>query len=162
MRPWLKILLLGLVATAHGDPEKKPDTSELQTPKYDPVIPVGQRVKGMHLPYYSLDGMLKMQFDAAGAVRSDQENIEMEKLRIETFDVRGKSEMIVSFPTAKFNLITNIITSPDEASIKRADFQITGKGVEFDTKAKRGRLFSQIRMEIYSRQTINPQTENGQ
>ncbi|HEY5894996.1 MAG TPA: LPS export ABC transporter periplasmic protein LptC [Chthoniobacterales bacterium] len=167
MRRWLSVLVVcvlsfGVVAAgalhaqdAEAARKKKgKPKSDPEAPKFDLVVPPGQPVKGIHLPYYNLDGVLRMQFDADGAVRTGQDTVDLTNLRIESFDESGASEMLISLPTATLNMTTNLISSTEDVTVKRRDFQITGKGMEFNTQEKSGRFFSNIRMEIFDRSSI--------
>jgi hypothetical protein len=132
--------------------------------KINIVIPKNQPVKGIHLPFYDLAGKLKMQFDAETANRTSDNLVEMTALKIETFNAKGQRDMLVSFPQASFDMATNIIQSKESVEVRRSDFVLTGVGMEFNTKERSGRVFSQIRMEIFNRPvdtaTPNP-TPNG-
>lgn len=124
--------------------------------KINLAIPTKQPVKGLHLPIYDLKGALKMQFDARTATRLDDDIVEMGDLRIEIYDDTGRREMLVKFPVAQYDLKASLIKSKESVEIRRTDFVLTGVGMEFDTKKKAGRVFSQIRMEIFERPTDIP------
>ncbi|HEX8372291.1 MAG TPA: LPS export ABC transporter periplasmic protein LptC [Chthoniobacterales bacterium] len=119
--------------------------------KVNIAIPEGQPVKGIHLPFYDLTGKLKMQFDAEVANRTSDNIVDMTKLKIETFDQTGNRDMLVNFPRAVYDLGSSIIKSDEAVEVRRNDFVLTGVGMEFDTKKRSGRVFSQIRMEIFNR-----------
>lgn len=133
--------------------KEKPKTDP-DAPKFNLVVPPGQPAKGIHLPYYNLDGVLRMQFDAEGAVRTGQDTVDLTNLRIESFDETGACEMLITLPTATLNMTTSLISSTDNVTVKRRDFQISGKGMEFNTQEKSGRFFSNIRMEIFDRSSM--------
>ena len=152
-----------LLATAffsHADADKAEKVDD-KASKMNIQIPLNKPVKGLHLPFYDLAGKLKMQFDAETANRTSENMVEMKALKIETFDDTGKRDMLVNFPQAIYDLNSSVIQSQDTVEVRRNDFVLTGKGMEFDTKKKQGRVFSQIRMEIFNRSTETTPS-NGQ
>ncbi|HEY5752489.1 MAG TPA: LPS export ABC transporter periplasmic protein LptC [Chthoniobacterales bacterium] len=174
MPRWLNLFIAGVLAfgvvatsTLHAqdaEPKKKKKekrTPDPDAPKFNLVVPPGQPAKGIHLPYYNLEGVLRMQFDADGAVRTGEDTVDLTNLRIESFDDSGASEMLINLPTATLNMRTNLISSTDDVTVKRRDFQITGKGMEFNTQDKSGRFLSNTRMEIFDRSSIQTKTDRS-
>ncbi len=152
------VLLATFPALAEKDKAEKVDD---QAGKMNIAIPLHQPVKGLHLPFYDLLGKIKMQFDAETANRTSENMVEMKALKIETFDDTGKRDMLVHFPQAVYDLNSAIIQSKEAVEVRRNDFVLTGVGMEFDTKKKQGRVFSQIRMEIFNR-SVETNPSNGQ
>ncbi len=159
MRPWLNlcafvVFLIPLTLAWAEKPASAADKGaqlDDQAGKVSIVIPKGQPVKGIHLPFYDLMGRLKMQFDAEIANRTDENLVDMKALKIETFDEKGQRDMLVHFPTATYDLSSSVIKSHDSVEVRRNDFVLTGVGMEFDSKKRSGRVFSKIRMEIFNR-----------
>jgi len=165
MLPSPKLLLLaaGLTLFLVGPLPANEDLAAAKTEeltedsnKINLAIPTKQPVKGLHLPIYDLKGKLKMQFDARTATRLEDDIVEMAGLRINIYDDAGRREMLVAFPLAFYELKTSLIKSKESVEVRRTDFVLTGVGMEFDTKKKAGRVFSQIRMEIFDRPTDIP------
>ena len=46
---------------------------------------------------------------------------------------------------------TNVITSDGAVTIERSDFRLTGEGLDFNTKTRKGKLTGHIEMLIYDR-----------
>lgn len=137
--------------------EEKSDTPEMEI-----VVPVGQKVKEVHIPIYTVKGVLKMQFDASIATRTDKKFIDMENLRIQLYDDAGKPEMHVEMPVAKFDLKTSVIASPGEVTVKREDFTLVGETMEFDTKKRSGKLTGHVKMTIYNRDKTFEEKPSGE
>ena len=149
----LLILFCGQPGWTEEKSKGKPKSEQLDDDagKINIAIPLHQPVKGIHLPFYDLGGKLKMQFDAETANRTSDNMVEMKALKIETFDDKGQRDMLVHFPEANYDLASNVIKSDKSVEVRRNDFVLTGVGMEFDTKKRSGRVFSQIRMEIFNR-----------
>lgn len=150
---FLILLLCCHLGWANEKGKGKPKAEQLddQAGKINIAIPLHQPVKGIHLPFYDLGGKLKMQFDAETANRTSDNVVEMTALKIETFNEKGERDMLVHFPEANYDLASNVIKSDKSVEVRRNDFVLSGVGMEFDTKKRSGRVFSQIRMEIFNR-----------
>jgi hypothetical protein len=118
----------------------------------DVPIPVGHDASGIKLPLYGADGKLQMSFAIQMAKRVDERRLQMGVLKLETFDETGRSAMSVEMESSVLDLETRIITSEKKTTVRRADFEITGDSVAFDTKAREGRFFGFTRMLIYNLQ----------
>ncbi|MEX1119385.1 MAG: hypothetical protein WEB60_11395 [Terrimicrobiaceae bacterium] len=114
------------------------------------MIPPGQPVKGLKIPYYGADGTtLQMTFEAEVARRVDDSNIELENLKI---DAVGDDEkkFLVEMPQSVFNIESRMLTGENGVLIKRDDFEIRGKAAEFDIKSRFGKVLGNVHMIIYS------------
>ena len=160
----LLLVFLGVLSSSGQEPrasEPIPEAKE-ETGKINIAIPLNEPVKGIHLPFYTPSGKLKMQFDAEGANRTSNNLVEMKVLKIETFDETGGRDMLVSLPEATYDTSSSVIKTEKNVEVRRHDFVLTGVGMEFNTKKQSGRVFSQIRMEIFNRSTDLPtSTPNG-
>lgn len=114
------------------------------------MIPLGQPVKGLKIPYYGEDGTtLQMTVEADVARRVDDVNIELENLKI---DAVGDDEkkFLVEMPQSVFNIESRMLTGENGVLIKRDDFEIRGKAAEFDIKSRFGKVLGNVHMIIYS------------
>lgn len=145
-------------ATAESTPkagapakEKTPDSNE----GFDvEMIPQGQPIKGLKVPYYAADGTtLLMTIEASTARRLDDSNIEMENLRIDAVDEEQK-KFQVEMPQSVFNIETRALSGEHGVLIKREDFEIRGQQAEFDVKTRFGKVIGNVRMIIYNTDQI--------
>lgn len=114
------------------------------------MVPAGQPVKGIKIPYYGPDGVtLQMVFEAETARRIDDSNIEMENLKIEGDSDDGR-KFFIEFPRSLFNVEKRTLTGDAGVSIRREDFEITGKAAEFDIKTRNGTVIGNVKMTILS------------
>ena len=124
---------------------KKPDGDE----GFDVPVPIGIPVKGIKIPHRNEAGKLVMTIEAEVATKLDEHQVDMQNMKIESFDDEGK-KINIELPHSVFNLDTRMLTGDSHALIRREDFEITGDSVEFNTKTRYAVLRGKIRMVIQS------------
>ena len=151
---FLVAVILPVVVTAQEEPksEATPEAAAAaSTDDFDlSMIPPGQPVKGLKIPYYGADGTtLQMTVEAEVARRVDDVNIELENLKI---DAVGDDEkkFLVEMPQSVFNIESRMLTGENGVLIKRDDFEIRGKAAEFNIKSRFGKVLGNVHMIIYS------------
>lgn len=123
-------------------------------------LPIGHEAKGLILPDFDQDGRLRGRFEAASAKRLDEEHIGFHTLKITTFTPENKADLTIELSESVLNLKTRILASNERSIIKRADFNIAGDSVEFDTNTRTGKLLGHVKMVITSQsQLLNNQNE---
>ncbi len=128
--------------------EKKEKSSSLQVP-----IPIGHSAEGVKLPDYGEDGQrLQMNFEIGSATRVTNDELEMKDLRIETFNEAGAAEMMILMPVSRLDLKSRVVSSVDPVTIRRADMELTGGNMSFDTRTRRGTFSGPTRMLIFNRE----------
>jgi hypothetical protein len=135
----------GHEATKSGSGEKK----QAAQSEFDVPMPLNMPVKGIKIPHRNEAGKLIMTIEAEVATKLDEQHIEMENMKIESFDDDGK-KINIELPHSIFNLDTRILTGDKHAFIHREDFEVTGDSVEFNTKTRYAILRGKIRMVIQS------------
>lgn len=132
---------------------KKQQEAEKKTQEpakdFDIPVPLGIPVKGIKIPHRNEEGKLIMTIEAEVAKKLDEQHVEMENMKIESFDDEGK-KINIELPHSIFNLETRILTGDTHALIRREDFEVTGDSVEFNTKTRYATLRGNIRMVIQS------------
>src|SRR3954470_9436255 len=113
-------------------------------------LPVGHDARGLVLPDYDLEGHLRGRFVAGSARRLDEEQISFSDLKITTFTDDDKIDLEVNLPTAVFNLKTKILSSKEKGTVHRADFNIVGDSLDFDTDKRTGHMIGHVKMVITS------------
>lgn len=113
-------------------------------------LPVGHDAKGLVLPDFDLEGHLRGKFVAAGARRLDEEQVAFTDLKITTFTEDNQTDLEVDLHTAIFNLKSRILSSKERGTVKRADFNIIGDSLEFDTDKRTGHMLGHVHMVITS------------
>jgi hypothetical protein len=123
-------------------------------------LPIGHEAKGLVLPDFDADGHLRGKFEAGTAHRIDQEHVGFEHLKITTYTPEDQQDLKIDMNTSVLDLTTRVLRSKERTTIQRADFNIAGDSVEFDTNSRTGRLIGNVKMVITdkSRLTAKPGT----
>src|SRR5215211_3728354 len=96
-------------------------------------LPIGHEAKGLVLPDFDGNGHLRGKFEAGTAHRLDQEHIGFEHLKITTYTPEDQQDLRIDMSTSVLDLNSRILSSKTRTTIQRADFNIAGDSVEFDT-----------------------------
>jgi hypothetical protein len=129
---------------AQGAPSASPGEQSLT----NIPLPIGHEAKGLVLPDFDGDGHLRGKFEAGTAHRIDQEHIGFAQLKITTYTPEDQQDLRIDMSTSVLDLKTRILSSKSRTTIQRADFNIAGDSVEFDTNNKTGRLVGNVKMVI--------------
>src|SRR5215813_1916260 len=123
-------------------------------------LPIGHEAKGLVLPDFDGDGHLRGKFEAGTAHRIDREHVGFQHLKITTYTPEDQTDLRIDMSTSVLDLKTRILSSKARTTIQRADFNIAGDSVQFDTNAKTGRLIGNVRMVITDKShlTAKPDT----
>ena len=148
----------GRKGRAHAKPG--PSASHGEQSLTNIPLPIGHEAKGLVLPDFDGDGHLRGKFEAGTAHRIDQEHIGFEQLKITTYTPEDQQDLRIDMSTSVLDLKTRILSSKARTTIERADFNIAGDSVEFDTNSRTGRLIGNVKMVITdkSRLTAKPDT----
>ncbi|MEY2439821.1 MAG: hypothetical protein QOI34_1206 [Verrucomicrobiota bacterium] len=111
-------------------------------------LPIGHEAKGLVLPDFDLEGHLRGKFVAGSARRIDEEHVGFRDLKITTFTDENKIDLQIDTQTSVLDLKTRVLTSQERTTVKRADFNIVGDSVEFDTGTRTGRMVGNVKMVI--------------
>jgi hypothetical protein len=117
-------------------------------------LPIGHEAKGLVLPDFDLEGHLRGKFVASTARRIDEEHIRFQDLKITTFTPENQTDLQIDMQTSLFDLKTKILSSQERATVKRADFNIVGDSIQFDTNTRTGRMIGNVKMVITSQSRL--------
>jgi hypothetical protein len=121
----------------------------------DIPLTVGHEAKGLVLPNYDLQGHLLGRFEAGTAARIDDNHVKFTDLKIVSFDAKEQPDFNVAMEDAVLNLETRVIDSNKKTKIKRADFEIVGDKVQFNTATRFGTLTGNVHMTIYNQKELS-------
>jgi len=123
-------------------------------------LPIGHEAKGLVLPDFDGEGHLRGKFEAGTARRIDEEHVGFEQLKILTYTPEDQQDLRIDMSTSVLDLKTRILSSKTRTTIQRADFNIAGDSVEFDTNSRTGRLIGNVKMVITDKShlTAKPDT----
>jgi hypothetical protein len=129
--------------------QKKKGTGTSSSPLAAAVLK-GYPSKGVKIPRHEVDaeGSLQMNFEIGVATRLDDEQVRMDTAQLETFE-EGEREMLITLPTAVFNLSSWVIRADQPVTIQRPDLEVTGRTMVFNTKTRQGKLGGGVRMLIF-------------
>ena len=158
---WLLSILLSILISAaqvlaQSKDHKKKQSRVTATPATSPgeqsltniPLPIGHEAKGLVLPDFDGEGHLRGRFEAGTAHRIDEEHVGFQQLKITTYTPENRTDLKIDMQTSVLDLKTRILTSQERTTIQRADFNIAGDSVEFDTNTKTGRLIGNVKMVI--------------
>jgi hypothetical protein len=111
-------------------------------------LPIGHEAKGLVLPDFDTDGHLRGKFEAGTARRIDEGHVGFEQLKIITYTPEDQQDLRIDMSTSVLDLKTRVLSSKARTTIQRADFNIAGDSVEFDTNSRTGRLIGNVKMVI--------------
>ena len=111
-------------------------------------LPIGHEAKGLVLPDFGTDGRLIGKFAAKTARRIDEGHVGFEDLEIVTYTPENQPDLQIGMHTGVLDLNTRILSSRERTRIKRADFNIEGDSVEFDTAKRTSRLIGNVKMVV--------------
>jgi hypothetical protein len=75
-------------------------------------------------------------------------------LNIQTFDQKQKPDFNVLMSDSVLNLETRVIETNRRSTIKRADFEIAGDSMQFNTVTHQGTMSGNIHMTIFNQKEI--------
>ena len=160
----LSIFLWSVLPAASPAKDRAKGKAELSSASPSPTeqglanIPlvVGHEAKGLVLPDFDLDGHLRGRFEAGTARRIDEDHVGFGDLKVTTFTPENTTDLVIEMNDSVLDLKTHILSSKERTSIKRADFNIVGDSVEFDTNARTGRLIGNVKMVITDQSHFSP------
>jgi hypothetical protein len=109
-------------------------------------LPVGHDAKGLVLPDFDANGRLRGKFAAKTARRVDERHVGFEDLEIITYTPENRPDLQINMHTGVLDLKTRVLSSKERTTVKRADFDIVGDSVQFDTDQRTGRLVGNVKM----------------
>ena len=111
-------------------------------------LPIGHEAKGLVLPDFDTNGHLRGKFEAGTAHRIDEEHVGFRGLKIITYTPENQPDLRIDMNTSVLDLKTRILSSQERTTIQRADFNIVGDSVQFDTNSRTARLIGNVKMVI--------------
>jgi hypothetical protein len=139
-----------------ADAKEAEETEESTTPinLMELPISVGGDARHIKIPYFDIEGNLKMRFEAEVATRTEEKRMDLDKLKVEIFDEEGNPDLQIEIPGAKLDLETHELESDQPVTITRKDFRISGEGMKFDSKQKKGWIKGKVKMVILNAEAI--------
>src|SRR5438067_4976835 len=125
-------------------------------------LPIGHEAKGLVLPDFDGEGHLRGRFEAGTAHRIDQEHVGFERLKITTYTPENQPDLQIDMHTSVLDLKTRVLSSQERTTIHRADFNIAGDSVYFDTNTRTARLIGNVQMVITDQSHLTAKPNSGE
>ena len=120
------------------------------------MVPPGAVNKGAVIPSFDRTGRRTSLITADMLRRVDDERIYAEKLVVQMFNVDPKNDVRIDLKTAFYQMSGGgVLRSTDRSRVTRADFQIEGDSLIFDTTKNEGRMTGNIHMVIFDSSTLS-------
>src|SRR6266481_4865851 len=125
-----------------------PSTSPGEQSLTNIPLPIGHEAKGLVLPDFDANGHLRGRIEAGTARRIDEEHVGFQILKITTYTPENQTDLRIDMNTSVLDLKTRVLSSQERTTIQRADFNIVGDSVQFDTNSRTARLIGNVKMVI--------------
>jgi hypothetical protein len=163
-------ILIGLPCALAQSKGRKGRTHAKAAPRASPAeqsltnipLPIGHEAKGLVLPDFDAEGHLRGKFEAGTAHRIDEGHVGFEQLKITTYTPEDQQDLRIDMSTSVLDLKTRILSSKARTTIQRADFNIAGDSVEFDTNSRTGRLIGNVKMVITDKSHLTAKPDTNQ
>ena len=162
--PILRLWTAVILATGAGVCSSLADDDKKDKKKVDPgkgvssfgqFLPLNRENLGVTIP--SFDGGVRTALVTAEKMkRVDDENLELENMKIEMFLPDGSTDSRIALKRAWFHMPTSILVSRTRSKIERKDFYIEGDSMVFDTATQRGRIAGNVEMIIFDVKNFGP------
>ncbi|MFN0076162.1 MAG: hypothetical protein ACKVY0_06785 [Prosthecobacter sp.] len=114
------------------------------------MVPLGAESKGAVIPSFDVTGRRTSLITAAVIRRIDDERLWAEKLSVQMFNIDPKNDVRIDLKTAFYQMAEGgILRSSERSRVSRADFEVEGDSLIFDTVKNQGRMTGNIRMVIF-------------
>lgn len=139
------------------DKEKDNAAPEEEKQAFEIPIPVGQTSTGVVVQNIDRDGEDQGTMEARIATRVSEADVELGDLKLTLKGTKEQpQDMLISMEKAVFNTETAVLRSRSRVHIQRADFDLYGDAMEFDTKTRVGNLFGDVVMTIHDADKLVP------
>jgi hypothetical protein len=105
---------------------------------------------GLNLPDHDAEGRLRSVFVIGAISRIDDRNVEIRESFLETYAENGSPEFSIELPKATLDRFTRVLVAKTPVTLRKAEFELKGASLEFNTVTKEGGLGGPVRMTIYN------------
>ena len=166
----LPVLISAAQVSAQSKAHKKKQARATASPSGSPgeqslaniPLPIGHEAKGLVLPDFDGEGHLRGRFEAGMARRIDEGHVGFEHLKITTYTPENQPDLQIDMHTSVLDLKTRILSSQERTTIQRADFNIVGDSVQFDSDTRTGRLIGNVKMVITDRSHLEEKPDTNE
>ncbi len=155
-------LAAGLFAVAK-EPKPSPRSTDPSAPVptekssggiEDIPLAIGREAKVLVLPDYDLVGKLRSRYEVGVAKRTDQDHMDFQHLKMQTYDPEGKEDLFMDAAHSVLDLKARILTTKERTTIKRPDLEVSGDVVEINMATRLNHLTGNVKMLISDREHL--------
>lgn len=166
----LSLIVAVVTPVFSGDKKKKRDANGKVTTTPTPTpgdgltnlpLPIGHEAKGLVLPNFNLAGQLTGKLEAGSAKRIDEENIQFTGLKLTTFTEASAPDLQIDMSSSILNLKTRVISSKERTTVKRADIDLVGDTMQYDTVSHRGTLVGHVKMVLTGKARLRAEDDSA-
>jgi hypothetical protein len=139
-------VVAGLVMFATG---QEPAPADSGVSAFMKMVPLGAESKGAVIPSFDVAGRRTSLITAEVIRRLDDERLYAEGLVVQMFNADPANNLRMDLKTAFYHMTGGVLRSQERSRVSRADFQIEGDNLVFDTSKNQGRMTGDIRMVIF-------------
>lgn len=148
-------IVLGMVAGLGMFAAGQPAALDSGMAAFMQMIPLGTESEGAVIPSFDANGRRTSLITASAIRRIDDERLYAEGLVVEMFNTDPKNNVRLDLHTAFYHMTGGILRSTERSRVTRADFQVEGDSLVFDTTKNQGRMTGNIRMVIFDTSTLS-------
>lgn len=142
--------------------EKNPNPGDQDAKQGGPsplAIPLVQGFDsfGLSIPDHDPEGRLRSLFVIGAISRVDDRNVEIRESFLETYAEDGSPEFSLELPKAVLDRFTRVLLAKTPVTLRKAEFELKGASLEFNTVTKAGGLGGPVQMTIYNGEVAAPQ-----
>lgn len=119
------------------------------------MVPLGAESRGAVIPSFDDSGRRTSLITADVVRRVDDERLYAEKLVLKMFNEDPANNVRIDLRTAFYHMVDGVLRSMERSRVTRADFEIEGDTLIFDTVKNQGRMTGNIRMVIFDSSTLS-------
>lgn len=121
------------------------------------MVPPGAVNQGAVIPSFDATGRRTSLITADVLRRVDDERIYAEKLVVQMFNSDPKNDVRIDLKTAFYQMAGGggVLRSTERGRVSRADFEVEGDSLIFDTAKNQGRMTGNIHMVIFDSSTLS-------
>ena len=146
-------VVAGLVMFATA---QQPEPADSGIGAFLQMVPPGAVNKGAIIPSFDATGRRSSLITADMLRRVDDKRIYAEKLMVQMFNADPKSDVRIDLKTAFYQMAGGgVLRSTERSRVSRADFEIEGDSLIFDTAKNQGRMTGNIHMVIFDSSAVS-------
>jgi len=129
-------------------PDPAAETAGSQLSAFGRQIPAQRPNRGIWIPSFS-SGARNSLIEADVVTRIDDYRLIAENMTLHLYGKEPKDHVTVALPIATYHMTQQILRSSERSKVSRADFDLEGDSLIFDTTTSQGRMTGNVRMTIH-------------